>query len=101
MWSESLNVLTTGYNFEREANMFHGGTIFCDAASKMINVKNQVSLSAGEMVMAKLCFKEWFWKQVADQVKHYCSDNGVFTAKIFKEACQDKGQAQIFSCVGT
>ncbi len=32
------------YNHAREANMFHGGTILCNAASKVIHVENQVSI---------------------------------------------------------
>jgi len=42
--------LPTGYGRESITNMFHGGTIFRDAASKYIHVQNQVSLGAGETV---------------------------------------------------
>ena len=80
--------------------MFHGGTIFRDAASKVIHVENQVSLGAGETVMSKLRFEEWLWEQAAARVKHYHSDNGVFTAEHFQEACRDGGQTQSFSGVG-
>ena len=50
--------LPSGYGREADHNMFHGGTIFRDAASKYIFVKNQVSLGAGETVAAKREFKE-------------------------------------------
>jgi hypothetical protein len=35
--------LPTGYGRKSHTNMFHGGTIFRDAASKYIHVSNQVS----------------------------------------------------------
>ena len=50
--------------------------------------------------MSKLCFEEWIWEQAAARVKHYHSDNGVFTAEVFKKACQESGQTQSFSGVG-
>ncbi len=34
------------------------------------------------------------------EVEHYCSNNGVFTAEEFREACVDKDQTQSFSGVG-
>jgi hypothetical protein len=80
--------------------MFHGGTIFRDAASKYIHVQNQVSLGAGETVNAKLRFEEWLWEEARAAVKHYHSDNGVFTAEYFREACSEAKQTQSFSGVG-
>ena len=71
---------------ERNCNKFHGGTIFCDAASKVILVENQVLLGAGDTVTSKLRFEEWLWEQVDAQVKHYHSNNGVLNAKLFKES---------------
>ena len=50
--------LPTGFGRESITNMFHGGTIFRDAASKYIHVQNQVSLGAGETVNAKVGFEE-------------------------------------------
>mgnify|MGYP007020017319 CR=1 FL=1 len=52
--------LPEGYGRERDCNKFHGETIFRDAASKIIHVENQVSLGAGETVMAKL-FLTFLW----------------------------------------
>ena len=43
--------------------------------------------------MGKQRFKEWLWEQAAVEVKHYHSDNGVFTADMFQEDCEGKGQA--------
>eukprot|EP00804_Cyclotella_cryptica_P007127 CCRYP_020034-RB/>CCRYP_020034-RB protein AED:0.46 eAED:-0.11 QI:0/0/0/1/0/0/2/0/484 len=80
--------------------MFHGGTIFRDASSKYIHVQNQVSLGAGETVNAKIGFEEWLWEQSRLSVKHYHSDNGVFAAELFKDACKEEHQSQSFSGVG-
>ena len=84
--------LPDGFGRERDCNKFHGGTIFCDAGSKIIHVQNQVTLGAGETVTAKLRFEEWLWEQAAARVKHYHSNNGVFTAEMFTDACRDAGQ---------
>lgn len=79
------------------SNMFYGGTIFCDAGSKHIHVKNQVSLGAGETVNAKIEFEEWLWEEAWLAEKHYHSDNGIFTAKSFRESCEEEKQTQSFS----
>ena len=80
--------------------MFHGGTIFRDAASKYIYVRNQVSLGAGETVTAKREFEDFLWETARVSVKHYHSDNGVFTAEMFKESCKEDGQTQSFCGIG-
>ena len=80
--------LPSGYGCESVTNMFHGGTIFRDSASKYIHVQNQVSLGAGETVNSKVAFEEWLWDQARQVVKHYHSDNGVFTAEIFRQSCE-------------
>ena len=80
--------------------MYHGGTIVWDTASKNIHTQNQVSLCAGETVMANNDFESWLWEEARVTVKHYHSDNGVFTAALFKEACDEDGQTQSFSGVG-
>ena len=45
--------------------------------SSAIWVDNQVSLHAGEIIMAKTCFKEWLWDLACIEIKHIWSDNGV------------------------
>jgi hypothetical protein len=92
--------LPTGYGKESLTNMFHGGKIFRDAVSKIIWVQNQVSLGAGETINVKMQFEEWLWEAARVRVKHYHSDNGIFTAESFKEACSDANQTQSFSGVG-
>ena len=39
-------------------------------------------------------------KKVWFKIKHYHSDNGVFTAEEFREDCQEKNQKKSFSGVG-
>jgi hypothetical protein len=92
--------LPTGFGRESHINMFHGGTIFRDAASKYIYVQNQVSLGAGETVNAKLRFEEWLWEAARVSVKHYHSDNGIFTSETFRQSCEEEQQTQSFSGVG-
>ena len=81
-------------------NMFHGGTIFCDAALKLIHVKNQVSLGAGETLSTKLRFEEGLWEAAMAQVKHYHSDNGIFAVEEFRHQCKEDLQTESFSGVG-
>jgi len=92
--------LTQGYGREADHNKFHQVTIFRDAASKIINVENQVSLNAGETIYAKLRFEEWLYGQAAVTVKHYHNDNEVFIAELFRDACAEQDQTQSFIGVG-
>jgi hypothetical protein len=92
--------LLEGYGREGEANRYHGGTIFNDAATGIIWVENQVSLGAGETLMAKEVFENWLREQAWVEIKHIHSDNGVFTAEEFREDCEQKHQKQTFSGVG-
>jgi hypothetical protein len=92
--------LPTGFGKESNTNMFHGGTIFRDAASKYIHVQNQVSLGVGETVNAKMKFEDWFWETPRACVRHYHSDNGVFMADQFCDSCEADKQTQSFSGVG-
>lgn len=55
--------LPSEFGCESHTNMFHGHTIFCNAALKYLRIKNQVSLGAGETVNLKLKFEEWLWEQ--------------------------------------
>ena len=65
-----LGRLAEGYGCKADHNKFYGGTMFRDAASKIIHIKNQVSLNAGKTVNAKLQFEEWLYKQAAVTVRH-------------------------------
>ena len=81
---------------ESHTNKLHGGTIFRDAALKYIHMSNQVSLGAGETIS----FKEWLWEATQTSVKHYHSNNEVFTAHEFQEAYAEEKKTQTFSGVG-
>ena len=100
MWSELRVDCLGGMGVSEIAISSVGELFFHYAASKVIFVENQVSLGAGDTVTSKLCFEEWLWEQAAARVKHYHSDNGVFSAELFKESFQDGGQTQSFSGVG-
>ena len=93
--------LPTGCGRESDTNIYHGGTLFRDATSKYICVRNQVSLGAGETVAAKREFEEWLYEEARVAVKHYHSDNGVFNVETFTESCEEDGQTQSFNSVGS
>ena len=59
-----------------------------------------MSLGAGETISAKNEFEKWLWDTARVAVKHYYSDNGVFTAEWFTDSCKEEGQSQTFSGVG-
>jgi hypothetical protein len=93
--------LPTGYGQESQDRHFQGGTIYNDAASGLIWVENQVSLGANETVMGKARFEQWLWDQCVSKAKHYHGDNGIFSAEECCRNCDEKGQSQSFSGVGT
>ncbi len=92
--------LPTGYGREGPTNRYHGGIIFNDAATGIIWVENQVSLGAAETLMSKERFEQWLYELACVEIKHYRSDNGVFTAEEFREECVKLNQGQSFSGVG-
>ena len=55
--------LPTGYGHKCHQNSFHGGIFYNDAASGLIWVENQVSLTANETVLGRLRYEEWLWEQ--------------------------------------
>ncbi len=77
--------LPSGFGRELNINMFHGGTIFWNASSKVIHVKNQVSFGAGETLAAKLKFEEWPWEVAITKVRRYHSENSILVAEEFKQ----------------
>ena len=54
--------LPDGYGRENKDNKFHGGTISCDAKTKIIHIENQVSLGARETIFLKNRSEEWLWE---------------------------------------
>ena len=86
--------LLTCYGQEGENNWFYGGTIFTVTATGAIWVENQISLGAGETIMAKTYFEEWLWDLACAGIKHIHSNNGVFTADDFQTDSTEKYQSQ-------
>ncbi len=91
--------LPTGYGWESQDCPFQSGTIFNDAASGLIWVKNQVSLGVNDTIMGKACFEQWLYEQCVCEVKHHHGDNGIFSAEEFWWDCKEKQQSQSFSGV--
>lgn len=83
----------------KESERFSGGTIFVDHASGKIFVRHQVSLCAGETIVAKREF-EHNAAQYGVTVKSYHSENGVFDSQEFRAEFERKGQTINFSGVG-
>ena len=84
---------------EMRHRSFVGGTIFCDSASSYIEVHHQEGFTAHETVQSKLAF-ERTGSTVGVNVKRYCTDNGVYTSKLFGQSLEDNGQTIQHSGVG-
>ena len=78
---------------------YTGGTIVVDLASGFIFLRIQVSLGAGETVIAKEEF-ECFLSTYGITAKRYRGDNGVFKATLFTDHCICHKQEFDFSSVG-
>ncbi len=66
----------------------------------LLLVSYLVSLGAGETLMAKECYEQWFWDLAATVIWHHHSDNEIFNAELFVEECKNKFQTQSFSADG-
>ncbi len=95
-----LDICQPGMDVNCRIAVFKAVPSLNDAASGLIWVENQVSLGANEMVMGKARFKQWLYDQCVYEVKHYHGNNGIFFAKEFWRACEEKQQSQSFSGVG-
>ena len=91
--------LLTGYGWEAPHNCFHGGTIYQDAASNLVQVQNQITLNAAETVVGKSNSEEWIWNLAGVLAQEYHSDNGIFSSELFRNDCVNKRQKQAFSGV--
>ena len=63
-------------------------------------IECQVSLCTGKTNMSMMHFEEWLWETAAAEITHLHSDNGIFTADMFRDDCKMKNQTQSFSGVG-
>ncbi len=92
--------LPSGYGHESRNGRFHGGTIYNDAASRLIWVENQVSLGASETIMGKERFEKWLYNFACIEVKHFYGNNGIFSSEEYRLECYEKKQSQSFLGVG-
>ena len=92
--------LMSGYGHEAKTSRSNGGTIYNDAGSGVTWIENQVSLGADGTLLGKQKLEDWLWEQASVEVKHCHSDNGGFTAGMFKNDYKKKGQGQSYAGVG-
>ena len=85
---------------ERFSSKFYGGTIFVDHGSGYIDMQNQVSLNAGETIMAKRKF-ECIAALNGVSLKSYHGNNGVFKSAGFQKVLALHQQTMSFSGTGT
>ncbi|MGH3053715.1 MAG: hypothetical protein ACRDL7_01895, partial [Gaiellaceae bacterium] len=91
--------LRTSRGHEREHEQLCGGTIFCDHASGLIDVRNQVTLGASDTLRSKLMF-ERMASSHGVHVRNYRGDNGVFTSRDFRRQLEIQKQGLTLSGVG-
>jgi hypothetical protein len=84
---------------ELKKDKYTGGTIFVDHTSGFVYAWNQVSLRAGETVMAKQLF-ETLASMFGVKVQGYMADNVLFNSADFKADLKSKGQTSTLSGVG-
>ena len=65
-----------------------GGTIFYDPVSKLVQVYFQISLNAAETILSKNKF-ERFMVEHGKNVKHYRTDNRIFTKTVFMKEIEN------------
>ena len=74
--------LLTGYVLESSSSIFHGGSLYKDAATGIIWVENKVSLGSSETVLGKERFEKWLWLEACVEISHMYSKNGIFLCLI-------------------
>ena len=81
------------------SSQFNGGTIFVDHGSGYVDMQHQVSLNAGETIMAK-----WKFERIVAlygvSIQSYHRDNGVFKSAGFQEELTLHQQTISFSGTG-
>ena len=84
---------------ERSSDQYVGGTLFVDIASGRVRCYYQQSLGADETVQSKLKYEREA-RQYGVFIKHYHSDNGIFTAAAFQNELQKQDQTLRLAGVG-
>ena len=91
--------LSHTYGKEPRHAQYCGGTIFYDAATGIIKVYHQSSLTGLDTVKSKRLF-ERDATQCGVTIKNYHADNGIFTGSQWKSVLLDEGQFQGVSGTG-
>ncbi|MGH7955047.1 MAG: hypothetical protein ACREOZ_03715, partial [Gloeomargaritales cyanobacterium] len=91
--------LNTWRGKSKEHEMYCGGTIFCDHASHLIDVRHQLTLGATDTIRSKPLF-ERMAHSFGVGMGNYHSDNGVFTAAQFRQHLEQSDQDLTLSGVG-
>ena len=103
VFTDQYESRTPGRTFESRgsssADMYHGGTLFVDAASHLIQVFHQKGLTSSETIASKLAF-ERDAHAVGVTPKTYGSDNGVYASRAFMDELRNKGQGIRMSGAG-
>ena len=68
--SSNSRLLWTDYWWEGDSKQYNGLTIFHDAATGAIWVKNQVFLGTGKFTMDETCFEEKVWNLACAEIRH-------------------------------
>ena len=84
---------------ESQAERYHGGTIFVDAYSSKIFIRNQVSLRTGETLLGKAEF-EAYAAQFNVKLKSFRCDNHPFSSQEFLDDLALKEQTVTYCGVG-
>ncbi|MGH3624340.1 MAG: hypothetical protein ACRDQ5_21565, partial [Sciscionella sp.] len=91
--------LRTSKGKTKEFEMYCGGTIFCDHASSLIDVRHQVSFGAHDTIRSKNLFERMAMSSGVF-IDNYHSDNGVFSSSEFRRHLESLQQGQTLSGVG-
>ena len=77
---------------ELPQHRYCGGSLFYDHASQAIFTYPQVSLASSDTIRSKESFEDLV-RQLGHSVRHYHTDNGVFTSDAFRQSLsQDRNQ---------
>ncbi|MGH7955235.1 MAG: hypothetical protein ACREOZ_04670, partial [Gloeomargaritales cyanobacterium] len=91
--------LRTSRGASKNEDMYCGGAIFCDHATKLIDVRHQVTLGASDTVRSKKLFERMAFTHGVI-VHSYHGDNGIFSSAEFKKHLEDTNQEIRYSGVG-
>ena len=82
-----------------KSTSFVGGALYVDHASGHIFHYPQSDLTADSTILGKQLLEDEA-KSVSVSIKHYHSDNGIFSTKAFKDHCRSLNQSFSFCGVG-